>query len=207
MRLVGLFGGIVLILPLIAHGGEIVNCEPPGLRANRVPQGHWSWRMIAGRECWYHGPRGKPKHELRWPKDQPQASEAERSGGEPDLAPATAPAIREKVREEVVQDKPGHGTAVGRTEDNAEPASSADEPTARAFRDMILLRGLSERSPPEIVPLPRPRPRPELPQEPPLWLFALLIIAPLVGAGLVLQLTRSDGYDDYERKRPSTVWR
>ena len=47
--------------------------------------GHWSWREIDGRRCWYRGSPGKPKAELYWqvapkataapvPKPQPGAS-------------------------------------------------------------------------------------------------------------------------------------
>jgi hypothetical protein len=29
--------------------------------------GHWSWRMIDGRKCWYQGRSTLPKSELHWP--------------------------------------------------------------------------------------------------------------------------------------------
>ena len=34
-------------------------------------QGHWSWRLIDGRKCWYAGKTVIPKSALRWPAAEP----------------------------------------------------------------------------------------------------------------------------------------
>src|SRR5262249_20404307 len=60
----------------VARGSDLVQCEP-----QRVTGGYWAYRIIDGRECWYHGRPGKPTNELFWPRassapqpmDQPEA--------------------------------------------------------------------------------------------------------------------------------------
>ena len=47
-------------------------------------KGHWSWRMIDGKKCWYPGRPGMSKAKLRWPA----ATGGERSLQ--DAAPAAA---------------------------------------------------------------------------------------------------------------------
>jgi hypothetical protein len=32
------------------------------------PQGHWSFRLIDGRKCWYEGENNFPKSLLQWPE-------------------------------------------------------------------------------------------------------------------------------------------
>ena len=42
--------------------------------------GHWTWRLIDGRPCWYKGQRGMDKSLLHWPADH-------KSSNKPELAP------------------------------------------------------------------------------------------------------------------------
>ena len=38
------------------------------------PQGHWSYRLIDGRKCWYEGENNFPKSLLQWPEQTPALS-------------------------------------------------------------------------------------------------------------------------------------
>jgi hypothetical protein len=33
--------------------------------------GHWSWRNVDGKRCWYRGQPGRAKATLRWPRSVP----------------------------------------------------------------------------------------------------------------------------------------
>src|SRR5262245_39645514 len=67
--------GIILgsSLVAVAIAGEVTDCQT---RVTREPGdlGHWSWRTIDGKQCWYRGDRWKPKHELRWGELSPSAA-------------------------------------------------------------------------------------------------------------------------------------
>jgi len=39
-------------------------------------QGHWSWRLIDGRKCWYAGKTVISKSSLRWPAAAPAQAKA-----------------------------------------------------------------------------------------------------------------------------------
>ena len=74
------------LLPINAPAAQIKEC-----RAS-VParaQGHWSWRLIDGRKCWYAGKIVIPKSALRWPAITPAQAKA----------PAVAPAVQAKAAE------------------------------------------------------------------------------------------------------------
>lgn len=52
------------LIPLNAPAAQIKECRAA------VPakaQGHWSWRLIDGRKCWYAGKTVIAKSALRWP--------------------------------------------------------------------------------------------------------------------------------------------
>jgi hypothetical protein len=56
------------------------------------PQGHWSYRLIDGRKCWYEGENNFPKSLLQWPEQNSALSafgKAERDPKEQPLAPVT----------------------------------------------------------------------------------------------------------------------
>jgi hypothetical protein len=55
--------GIVLLLGM--ETAQAIQCSaaiPPN------PQGHWSYRLIDGRKCWYEGDNNFPKSLLQWPE-------------------------------------------------------------------------------------------------------------------------------------------
>jgi hypothetical protein len=43
----------------VAHGGDLVECEPQRVTGDGR---HWAYRIVDGRECWYPGRPGKPKN-------------------------------------------------------------------------------------------------------------------------------------------------
>jgi hypothetical protein len=52
------------LIPIDAPAAQIKECRAA------VPakaQGHWSWRLIDGRKCWYAGRTAIAKSSLRWP--------------------------------------------------------------------------------------------------------------------------------------------
>lgn len=67
------------------------------------PQGHWSYRLIDGRKCWYQGENNLSKSLLHWP-DETSARSA------PDNALALAEKVSPPVNETIgtVAKKPNH---------------------------------------------------------------------------------------------------
>jgi hypothetical protein len=56
------------------------------------PQGHWTYRLIDGRKCWYEGEKNFPKALLQWPEQAAALSAFDKAEGgpkEPPLAPVT----------------------------------------------------------------------------------------------------------------------
>ena len=51
----------------LEHGGEIIECSA----VRGQDRGHWAWREIDGRRCWYRGEPGRAKTLLRWSKQIP----------------------------------------------------------------------------------------------------------------------------------------
>jgi hypothetical protein len=52
------------------------------------PRGHWSYRLIDGRKCWYEGDIGVSKSSLQWSAKSPAQQSSDRG---PDSAVATKP--------------------------------------------------------------------------------------------------------------------
>lgn len=52
---------------------QAIDCaaELPAVRS-----GHWSYRLIDGRKCWYEGKTMLPKSSLRWPDQSPPDDQA-----------------------------------------------------------------------------------------------------------------------------------
>ena len=74
------------LLPINAPAAQIKECRAT------VPakaQGHWSWRLIDGRKCWYAGRTVIPKSALRWPATTPALAKA----------PVAAPVVQAKATE------------------------------------------------------------------------------------------------------------
>lgn len=62
---------LTLLLAIGAAEAQTACRERPGVRDPRIKSGgHWSWRTIDGRTCWYAGQPGKPKHQLAWPRPE-----------------------------------------------------------------------------------------------------------------------------------------
>lgn len=96
--ILGATAAFVSLFPAIPRA-EIIECasEVPAARS-----GHWYYRIIDGRKCWYQGKAMMPKSSLRWPSAS--VSEAEAAADEPQAAkpttdgrnvapPATQPAV------------------------------------------------------------------------------------------------------------------
>jgi hypothetical protein len=96
------------LVPINAPAAQIKECRAT------VPakaQGHWSWRLIDGRKCWYAGKTVIPKSALRWPATTPAQAKA----------PGAAP---------VVQAKAAEATTVGAaTEKRSDPMNARAQMT------------------------------------------------------------------------------
>lgn len=66
-------------------GAQSIECaaEVPA-----TPKGHWYYRLIDGRKCWYEGKPMMPKSSLHWPKEPPVV-EAETETPAADVRPTT----------------------------------------------------------------------------------------------------------------------
>ena len=94
----------------VARGGDLVECEPQRVTDDG---GHWAYRIIDGRECWYPGRPGKPKNELYWVRgttpsarqtvDQPEA-ETETVPSEPPSRLVAAPPEKPEIAEAMPTD-------------------------------------------------------------------------------------------------------
>jgi hypothetical protein len=62
-----LFGAVLLIGVQTAQAKQQCSAALPA-----DPQGHWSYRFIDGRKCWYQGENNLSKSLLEWPQ-QPSA--------------------------------------------------------------------------------------------------------------------------------------
>jgi hypothetical protein len=54
------------LLPAASHAEEQIACASE-VPAARKGQGHWYYRLIDGRKCWYDGKPMMPKTSLYWP--------------------------------------------------------------------------------------------------------------------------------------------
>lgn len=79
-----LFILFVLVRPVFA-ADAVTECS-----AARGDGGHWSWREIEGKRCWYRGEPGRSKSLLRWSLSSPRSSAVEGRAeiSTPDLGPA-----------------------------------------------------------------------------------------------------------------------
>src|SRR3954463_751541 len=93
MRRIGyLASGVVLLGALNSPATAAIECRA------ELPQsrtGHWSWRQIEGRKCWFPGRANLDKAQLRWPT----AAAAPAPGPAPATQPDTLTVGRSQRRE------------------------------------------------------------------------------------------------------------
>ena len=70
---------VVCILFVSFNSAQAIECQT-GMQGG---DGHWAWRLIDGRQCWYKGAIGMDKSLLHWSvaKESP-----DRPGGTPDTS-------------------------------------------------------------------------------------------------------------------------
>jgi hypothetical protein len=69
----------VCIAALAAHSMPMAEAKAQVRQCSASPsktQGHWSWRLIDGRKCWYAGKTVIAKSSLRWPAAAPAQANA-----------------------------------------------------------------------------------------------------------------------------------
>src|SRR4030081_253154 len=93
--------GIVLLIGMQA--AEAKQCSV-ALPSN--PQGHWSYRHIDGRKCWYEGENNFPKSLLQWPEQASALSAFGKAEPTPNeaLTQSTTKRISEKPNDEAGRD-------------------------------------------------------------------------------------------------------
>jgi hypothetical protein len=68
---VGFAGCVARLLPLGAAvfiGVQTADAKQCSVAMPLSPKGHWSYRLIDGRKCWYEGENNFPKSLLQWPE-------------------------------------------------------------------------------------------------------------------------------------------
>jgi hypothetical protein len=53
------------ILLVFINSAQAIECQT----SVQSSDGHWAWRLIDGRKCWYKGAAGMDKSLLHWPAD------------------------------------------------------------------------------------------------------------------------------------------
>lgn len=82
---------VVVAVPAVGAPRQVVQCSAkPLTRAG----GHWVYRTVEGRKCWYKGPQVIDKANLHWPK--PSARHADRSAKDDRDKDARAEYVRER---------------------------------------------------------------------------------------------------------------
>ncbi|QHO73409.1 hypothetical protein ACH79_12830 [Bradyrhizobium sp. CCBAU 051011] len=65
---------VATLVPLSAPAAQVRQCSAA---VPKSAKGHWSWRMIDGRKCWYSGKAVISRSSLRWPAAAPAQAKAE----------------------------------------------------------------------------------------------------------------------------------
>src|SRR3979490_958858 len=83
--------GIVLLIGMQAAEAKQCSAAMPS-----NPQGHWSYRLIDGRKCWYEGENNFPKSLLQWPEENSALSAFGKAEPSPEeeLSPPVPQAVR-----------------------------------------------------------------------------------------------------------------
>ena len=79
MQLRPVFFFAICISALVPIGMLTAQAKAPIRECNASPsktQGHWSWRLIDGRKCWYAGKTMISKSLLKWPAAAPAQAKA-----------------------------------------------------------------------------------------------------------------------------------
>src|SRR5258705_12589877 len=95
------FGMVLLLGMQTAQAKQCSAAMPPD------PQGHWSYRFIDGRKCWYQGENNLSKSLLQWPEQTsaiPPSSETESLPDE-----ETSKAHRHRRQMDLGPDRKPHG--------------------------------------------------------------------------------------------------
>jgi len=82
--------GILLLIGMQAAEAKQCNAALPS-----NPQGHWSYRLIDGRKCWYEGENNFPKSLLQWPEENSALSAFDKA--EPSPQEETLPSVTQTV--------------------------------------------------------------------------------------------------------------
>src|SRR3984893_17013711 len=82
--------GIVLLIGMQAAEAKQCSEALPS-----KPQGHWSYRLIDGRKCWYEGENNFPKSLLQWPEQTSALSAFDKAEPSPEERPS--PAVMQTV--------------------------------------------------------------------------------------------------------------
>src|SRR5258708_20616634 len=77
------------------------------------PQGHWSYRFIDGRKCWYQGENNLSKSLLQWPEQTSALSPSSQTESLPDeeLMPSVKETVSASSEKPNNQSKPERGGA------------------------------------------------------------------------------------------------
>src|ERR1700694_5555434 len=71
IQTIGLAGCVARLFPfglVIFIGMQTAEAKQCSVALPSNPQGHWSYRLIDGRKCWYEGENNFPKSLLQWPE-------------------------------------------------------------------------------------------------------------------------------------------
>jgi hypothetical protein len=84
---VGLAACLARVLPfalVIIAGMQTAQAKECSVALPSSPQGHWSYRLIDGRKCWYQGENNFPKSLLQWPEQASALSAFGKAEATPD---------------------------------------------------------------------------------------------------------------------------
>ncbi len=87
------------LLILLVDNADAIECQP----TVQGGDGHWSWRLIDGRQCWYKGQSGMDKSLLHWPTADGGSSKIETALEKPNRSQTQPTAEMRPVPLEVLQ--------------------------------------------------------------------------------------------------------
>jgi hypothetical protein len=90
IQTIGLAGWVARLLPfglVIFIGIQTAEAKQCSGALPSNPQGHWSYRLIDGRKCWYEGENNFPKSLLQWSEQSSALSAFGKAEARPDEEP------------------------------------------------------------------------------------------------------------------------